>query len=284
VEITAAPFQTEEGVRGSVVVFSDISERKTEERRLREQIEASSRVGRIRDALAEDRFVLYAQPIIDLASRRTVQHELLIRLRDRGGAVVLPHEFLPAAEESGLIVDIDRWVVRQAIGLARAGHAVELNLSAHSLSAPGLIDDFRNELERTSADPSLIVVELTETALLADEHAGELFIERVAALGCRLALDDFGTGYGGFTYLKRLPVNFLKIDIEFVHDLPTNQASHHVVKAIVSLARGFGQQTVAEGVEDETTLRMLRDFGVDYGQGYGIAKPKPVTEVLARSN
>jgi PAS domain S-box-containing protein len=280
VEITAAPFQTEEGVRGTVVVFSDISERKTKERRLRAQVEASSWVGRVRDALAADRFVLYAQPIIDVASGKTVQHELLIRLRDSSGAMVLPHAFLPAAEESGLIVDIDRWVVRQAITLASAGHAVELNLSAHSLATPGLIDDIRNELERTSADPSLIVVELTETALLTDEPAAELFIELVAALGCKLALDDFGTGYGGFTYLKRLPVNFLKIDIEFVRDLPINEASQHVVKAIVSLAQGFGQQTVAEGVEDETTLRMLRDFGVDYGQGYGIDRPKPVTEVL----
>ena len=105
----------------------------------------------------------------------------------------------------------------------------------------------------------------------------------MAALGCRLALDDFGTGYGGFTYLKRLPVNFLKIDIEFVRDLPSNEASQQVVKAIVSLARGFGQQTVAEGVEDEATLRMLREFGVDYGQGYGIARPKPVAEVLGSS-
>jgi PAS domain S-box-containing protein len=282
VEITAAPFRTEEGVRGSVVVFSDISERKTKERQLRERIEASSCVAGIRDALAEDRFLLYAQPIIDLSTGKTVQHELLLRLRERSGAIIAPQEFLPAAEESGLILDIDGWVVRQAIALASAGHRVELNLSAHSLSSPGLIDDFREQLERTSADPSLIVVELTETALLANERAGELFIERLEALGCKLALDDFGTGYGGFTYLKRLPVNFLKIDIEFVRDLLTNQASQHVVKAIVTLAQGFGQKTVAEGVENEATLRMLRDFGVDWGQGYGIARPKPVTQVLAQ--
>jgi PAS domain S-box-containing protein len=281
VELTAAPFRTEDGVRGSVVVFSDISERKTKERQLRERIEASSSVARIRDALAEDRFLLYAQPIIDLSSGKTVQHELLLRLRERSGAIIAPQEFLPAAEESGLILEIDSWVVRHAIALASAGHRVELNLSAHSLSAPGLIDDFRKQLERTSADPALIVVELTETALLANEQAAELFIGRLAALGCKLALDDFGTGYGGFTYLKRLPVNFLKIDIEFVRDLPINRASQQVVKAIVSLAQGFGQRTVAEGVENETTLRMLRDLGVDWGQGYGIARPRPVTEVLA---
>jgi EAL domain-containing protein (putative c-di-GMP-specific phosphodiesterase class I) len=139
---------------------------------------------------------------------------------------------------------------------------------------------FRSELRRTGADPSLIVVELTETALVSDEAAAEAFIERVGSLGCKLALDDFGTGYGGFSYLKRLPVDFLKIDIEFVRDLLTNQASRHVVAAVVSLARGFGQQTVAEGVEDPETLALLHEFGVDFAQGYGLGRPVPVAEAL----
>ena len=280
VEITAAPLETAEGAQGSVVVFSDISSRKAEEQRMRKEVADLSMVARIRAALAEERFVLHAQPIVDLASGRTVQHELLIRMFEVDGRVVQPCEFLPAAERHGLIVDIDRWVAGQAIGLAAKGHPVELNLSAHSISAPGLLVDFREELGRTGADPSLIVVELTETALVDDEQAAELFIERMRALGCKLALDDFGTGYGGFSYLKRLPVNYLKIDMEFVHDLPVNEASQHVVKAVVSLARGFGQATVAEGVEDERTLDLLRDFGVDHAQGYAIARPRPVGEVL----
>ena len=102
-----------------------------------------------------------------------------------------------------------------------------------------------------------------------------------AAIGCKLALDDFGTGYGGFYYLKRLPIDYLKIDTEFVRDLTTNQASRHVVKAVVSLARGFGQKTVAEGVEDDATLRLLRTLGVDLAQGFGIARPMPVEQALA---
>jgi EAL domain-containing protein (putative c-di-GMP-specific phosphodiesterase class I) len=280
VEMTAAPFESEDGVNGTVVVFSDITARKTDELEVKRQMESLSWVGRIRDALTDERFVLYAQPIIDVLTGETVQHELLIRLIDRGGTVIAPAEFLPAAERYGLILDIDRWVIGQALELAGQGHPVELNLSAHSIAAGGALDAFRKELERTSADPSLVVIELTETALVGDENAAELFVERVKAMGFRVALDDFGTGYGGFSYLKRLEIDFLKIDIEFVRDLPTNEASQHVVRAVVSLAEGFGQKTVAEGVEDDETLSMLRDFGVDYAQGYAIARPMPVADVL----
>jgi PAS domain S-box-containing protein len=280
VEITSAPFETENGVRGSVVVFSDITERLAGEQRMRDEMEALAWVGRVRDALDEERFVLYAQPIVDVQSGYAVQHELLLRMIDTDGSIIAPAEFLPAAEEYGLIVEVDRWVMRQAIGLAAQGHSVELNLSGRSISAPDLIDDFKTELERTGADPSLLVVELTETALLDDEKAAALFMERIGALGCQLALDDFGTGYGGFRYLKSLPVDLLKIDIDFVRDLPTNEASQHVVKAVVNLARDFDQRTVAEGVEDEATMHLLRDFGVDYAQGYAIARPMPVHDVL----
>ncbi|MEA2472232.1 MAG: hypothetical protein QOE06_147 [Thermoleophilaceae bacterium] len=280
VEISLAPFEIEAGVRGSVVVFNDITQRKADDLRVRKQMDAMSWIGPIRDALAQDRLVLFAQPIVDLATGYTLQHELLIRLVDATGRVVPPDDFLPAAESSGLIVDIDRWVVRQAFELAGMGNPVALNLSAHSLAEPGLLDEFRSELERTSADPSLVVVELTETAVVDDEQAAVLFIERVTALGCKLALDDFGTGYGGFTYLKRLPIDYLKIDLEFVLDLATNSASRHVVEAVVSLARGFSQKTIAEGAEDETTLQMLRDYGVDFAQGYVLGRPTPVTNVL----
>ncbi|MEA2418589.1 MAG: hypothetical protein QOE60_795, partial [Thermoleophilaceae bacterium] len=267
VEITSAAFETEDGVRGSVAVFSDISERLAAEQRMRDEMAALEWVARVREALAEDRLTLYAQPIVDVHSGCVVQHELLLRMLERDGSIVPPGDFLPAAEKYGLIVEIDRWVIRRAIGLAAQGNAVELNLSARSMSAPEVVEDFRDELERTGADPSLIVVELTETALFEDEEAAAALFERISALGCKLALDDFGTGYGGFRYLKRLPVDLLKIDMDFVRDLPTNEASQHVVRAVVSLAQDFGQKTVAEGVEDMATMQLLRDFGVDFAQG-----------------
>jgi len=283
VKITSAPFETEDGVSGSVIVFSDISAHKAQEERLRQQMEAVSCLGRVREALAEDGFVLHAQPIVDLATGETINHELLIRMREPGGSFVAAARFLPAAEEFGLIADIDRWVLARAAELAAEGHSVQLNLSARSIATPGLADEFRHELRTSGADPGLIVLELTETALLEDIEAAESFIQRIRALGCKLALDDFGTGYGGFTYLKRLPFDYLKIDAEFVCDLRDNLASRQVVTAVVSLARGFGQRTIAEGVEDERTLELLRELGVDHAQGYAIAAPAPAPDVFGPS-
>jgi PAS domain S-box-containing protein len=280
VAYTAAPFETADGFRGSAYVFSDITERKADRERLEHEVEALSWIPKIRDAFDEQRFVVHAQPIIDLDTGQTVQHELLIRMHDAEGGLVPPGLFLPVAEEHGLIADIDRWVIREAARLAGRGHAIELNISAESLAQPGLLEYVEDELRRTGADPGLVVFELTETALLRSEETAQGFIDGLAHLGCKLALDDFGTGYGGFTYLKRFPVDYLKIDIEFVRDLPRDEASQHVVHAVVNLARGFGQQTVAEGVEDAETLALLKEFGVDYAQGYFLGRPAPLAETI----
>ena len=120
--------------------------------------------------------------------------------------------------------------------------------------------------------------EITETAIAADQALAQAFVRQLAALGLRLALDDFGTGYGGLTYLKHLQVELVKIDIEFVRDLPENPESQHVVKAIVNLAQGFGRKTVAEGVENEKTLELLEGLGVDYAQGFWIGRPAPLED------
>lgn len=281
VAYTSAPLETETGVRGSAVVFRDITVQKEEEERIAAELGATTMVGKVRRALCSDRLKLYAQPIVDVSTGTTVQHELLIRMLDDDGTVLAPSSFLPAAEEHGLIQDIDHWVISRAVDLAARGRNVEVNLSAKTLSQRELAGFVERELARTGADPTRVVFELTETAILGNETAARAFIDDVCGLGCRLALDDFGTGYGGFTYLKRLPVDFLKIDVEFVRDLTSNTASQHVVKAVVSLAAGFGLKTVAEGVEDARALAMLADYGVDYAQGFAIARPAPVEEVFA---
>jgi PAS domain S-box-containing protein len=280
VKVTSAAFRAEDGRPGFIVVFSDISEHKIKERKLRTKLDRMSWVGPIREALAEDRFVLHAQPIIDLATGQIVQHELLIRMLDSKGVLVAPGHFLPSAEEYELIIDLDRWVIEQAAALAGQGHPVQLNLSAKSIGHPALVPHFARELENTGADPSLIVVELTETALLRNQETADAFVSAIRGLGCKLALDDFGTGYGGFTYLKRMPVDYLKIDMEFVHDVADNLASQSVVSAVVRLASSFGQLTTAEGVEDEPSLILLNELGVDRAQGFHIARPAPVSDVL----
>jgi EAL domain-containing protein (putative c-di-GMP-specific phosphodiesterase class I) len=194
----------------------------------------------------------------------------------RGGEIIPPGKFLPAAEKYGVIAEIDQWVVTQAIRLAAEGRRVEVNLSAESVGSPELLAVIERELRSTTADPSKIIFEITETALMRYIKAGEAFTHYLVKLGCGLALDDFGTGFGSFTYLKTLPVDYLKIDIEFVRNLGSNPANQHLVKAVVNLAQGFAKQTIAEGVEDEETLGLLRNYGVDFAQGFHIGRPAPI--------
>jgi EAL domain-containing protein (putative c-di-GMP-specific phosphodiesterase class I) len=265
-----------------VVVFTDISERKERELQMRRKLEALSWVGRIRDALEYDRLTLYAQPIVDLASGEIVQHELLLRMIGPEGRVIAPGDFLPAAEQHGLIGPIDRWVMCRALEIAAQGHPVEINVSADSLSDATFLSFVKAELDAREVDPARLVFEITETALMGNETVARSFVEEVRRLGGAVALDDFGTGYGSFRYLKHLPVNLLKIDQEFVRDLdgPEPETSRHVIQAIVSLARGMGQKTVAEGVETQSALDTLRLLGVDMVQGYLLGRPSPAETEL----
>jgi PAS domain S-box-containing protein len=283
VSYSSAPVDLQDGT-GSVVAFRDISERQARELRERRELEALSWVGRIRDALAEDRLVLYAQPIIEVVTGETVHHELLIRMIAPCGEIIAPGAFLPVAEQHGLIRDIDRRVFELAIIYAAAGNAVAINVSAGSISEPGLFHYVEERVADLGIDPKLITFEITETALVHNEGVAQVFIESVRRLGCGVALDDFGTGYGSFRYLKHLPVNILKIDQEFVRDLEgeTSAVNRHVIEATVTLARGMGQKTVAEGVETESTLAILRELGVDYVQGYLFARPAPADQLFSR--
>jgi PAS domain S-box-containing protein len=280
VAYSAAPLQSGPTIHGVVVVFRDITEEKKEQAAVRRELDALAWVGRIRDAIDENRLVLYSQPIVPLAGGRPSE-ELLLRMISRDNDVILPGSFLPAAEKYGLIGEIDRWVISQATRLAATGRLIEVNLSAASISTSDLLPFIEQQIREAKADPANLVFEITETALMHDITAGESFARGVAALGCGLALDDFGTGFGSFTYLKKLPITHLKIDIEFVRDLVTNPDNIHVVKAIVSLARAFGLKTIAEGVEDEEALTLLRAEGVDFAQGFHLGRPGPTRDVLA---
>ena len=278
VDYTASPFVTEDGVAGCAVVFEDITDQKAHQQDLERDVETLSWVARVQDALEQDRFVLYAQPIIDLRSGEIVQRELLLRMSGEDGEIVAPGFFLPVAEKYGLIGDIDRWVIEHAIEIAGQGTSVQINLSARSVGDPAVLEIIERSLAQTGAEPGNLVFEITETALIAGEVNAKEFADSLRALGCGLALDDFGTGYGGLTYLKQMPIDFLKIDIEFVRDIRTNPASRHVIEAVVALALAFDLQTVGEGVEDPETLELLRELGVDFAQGYYIARPSPLAD------
>ncbi len=278
VAYSSAPLRSGTSRQGVVVVFRDITEEKKEQTAAQRELDALMWVGRIRDAIDESRLVLYSQPIVPLAGGRPSE-ELLLRMIGRDNQVILPGSFLPVAEKYGLIGEIDRWVITQAARLASTGRrVVEANLSAASIGTSDLLPFIEQQIRVARADPANLVFEITETALMRDITAGEAFARGLAALGCGLALDDFGTGFGSFTYLKKLPITHLKIDIEFVRDLAANPDNLHVVKAIVSLARAFGLQTIAEGVEDEQALSMLRAEGVDFAQGFHLGRPGPLSD------
>lgn len=285
VAISASPLFIGDTLEGAVIVFRDISEEKSERLRVSRELAALSWVGRIREALDENRLVLFSQPMVPLAGGEP-QEELLLRMKGRNGEYIAPGAFLPVAEKYGLITEIDQWVIMQAISRAAEGHRVGVNLSAESIVALDLVSLIADEIQRTGADPSNIAFEITETALMRDLTKGEAFARGVVDLGCGISLDDFGTGFGTFTYLKKLPITYLKIDLEFVRDLVTSSANQYVVKAIVNLAQGFGCQTIAEGVEDDATLQLLRDFGVDFAEGFYLGDPSPClagTEHLPRT-
>jgi diguanylate cyclase (GGDEF)-like protein/PAS domain S-box-containing protein len=228
----------------------------------------------IRAAIEEDRLVLYSQPIIPLGGGRASE-ELLVRMRDRDGRLIAPAAFIPPAEQFGLIVEIDRWVVTQGLDLAKAGRAVEINLSAHSLGD----ESIKNAVEAAISKgvrPDLLTFEITETAAARNLDTARTFAVALAQLGCGFAIDDFGTGHGSLIYLRHLPIDRIKIDTQFVRTMLTHPEDEKVVTAIISTAHTMGHETVAEGVEDSATLARLIELGVDYAQGFHIQPPRPL--------
>ncbi len=242
---------------------------------------------RIRDALEEDRFTLYAQPIVELRSGAVRQHELLLRMLDEQGEVIPPAAFISIAERFDLMQEIDRWVVARAIRhmgeQRRLGRELtfEVNISGSSTGDPELLTIIQRELSENEVDPVNLVLEVTETTAVANIPRAQEFAQRLAELGCRFALDDFGAGFGSFYYLKHLPFDILKIDGEFVRSCTTSQTDQLLVRAAVEIARGMGKETIAEYVGDEATVELLRELGVDYAQGFHVGRPAPLDKALA---
>jgi PAS domain S-box-containing protein len=266
------PLRDEDGIYGVCGIALDMTERQEREDALRSKVEWSFR---IRNAIRNDRLVLHSQPIVDLASGRVVQEELLVRMLDDDGELIMPGDFLPPAERFGLAPAIDRWVIGRAVVIAR-DRRVEVNLSAQSIGDPGLPDFVEARLTEAGADARNLIFEITETAAAEDLDQARRLAERLCELGCGFALDDFGTGYGSFTYLKHLPVRYIKIDTEFVRTLRADSPDRQVVSAIVDVARNFGIETIAEGVEAEETADLLAALGVHYAQGYHFGRPAPL--------
>ena len=243
-------------------------------------------VQRIHQAFDESRFCLYAQDIVALGAPRHegLHIELLIRLRDRAGSLVPPGSFLPAAERFGLMGLIDRWVVMTAFRILAervADAAAEpiaccaINLSGTTIGDEAFLEFLEEQFATTRIPPGMICFEITETTAITNLAAAKAFVDDLRSLGCRFSLDDFGSGMSSFAYLKHLPVDFLKIDGSFVKNLLSNKVDRSMVEAINQIGHVMGKFIIAEYVETEALREALGHMGVDYGQGFGIAIPKP---------
>ncbi len=248
-------------------------------------------VTRINQALEDNRFCLYAQPIVPLDGSKKQHYELLIRMVSESAEIIPPGAFLPAAERYGLMEILDAWVIENAFNLlAKNPEFVEqtdfiaINLSGQSLVNNDFLELITSQLEISRVAANRICFEVTETVAISNLTAAITFITRLKKIGCRFALDDFGSGLSSFGYLKNLPVDYLKIDGMFVKDIVNDPIDYAMVRSINDIGQVMGMQTIAEFVEDNEIKGMLKAIGVNYVQGFGIGKPQSFIELLEPSN
>jgi EAL domain-containing protein (putative c-di-GMP-specific phosphodiesterase class I) len=246
---------------------------------------------RLPDAISASRLRLDAQLILPFASGQHAKphYELLLRMIGEDGGTVGPDRFLSAANRYQLMPTIDRWVIDKAIEqlkphaalLDKGAVAFAINFSGQSLSDEEFSDFLLGRIEASGLNPAVFCFEITENATISNIARAEVLMRRLRRLGCAVALDDFGTGLSSLSYLRQLPVTLLKIDGSFVRDILKDARSESMVRAIAQLARSMAIATVAEYVETEEIRARLEGLGVDYGQGFAIGRPTPLTEVLA---
>lgn len=258
--------------RNRVKLFSD-------SRKVLEKRRQTTWVAEIHAALREDRMLLYRQPVISLQGEQSVHHyEILMRMRGRDGSVISPGLFLPAAERYGLIEEVDRWVIRRIFAymaqeerLGLQGFSYAINISGISLGDESFADFVLRELTEAGVAPSRVQFEITETSAIDNLERALIFIHKLRAAGCSFALDDFGRGVSSLAYLRQLPVDYLKIDGSFVRNMLEDEIDSAMVSTVDHLAKRMGISTIAEYAETPELLEKLRQMGVDYAQGFGIA-------------
>jgi len=260
---------------------------KHDDAELSKQLGEMSWVSRIQEALKEDRLVLYKQAITPISSKArendALHCEILLRMKDRDGNIIGPDMFIPAAERYNLMLPLDKWVINKTFfWLSQLGSKQEqinlcsINLSGISITDSSLASYIRDKLLEYNLPAEIICFEITETAAITNLVKATTFLDELHKLGCMFALDDFGSGVSSYGYLKNLPVDFLKIDGEFVRDMTTNLVNFAMVKSINEIGHIMGKITIAEYVEDQQTVDLLRHVGVDYAQGYVFSRPEPL--------
>jgi diguanylate cyclase (GGDEF)-like protein/PAS domain S-box-containing protein/excisionase family DNA binding protein len=279
--VDIAMYQAKELGRNRHVLFDQASES------LRSTHRRLHWAKKLRDALDQDRLVLFQQPVVRLKDRRPVHHEVLVRIRDESGGHILPGHFIEVAEALGLIQEIDLRVVEMLLAYLRASGQANrklryfVNLSRVSISDPHWIQGFLAMLRESGVNPGQLVFEITETAAMSEIDVTLNFIRQLKAMGCRFALDDFGAGFSSFYYLKRFDVDYLKIDGRFIRDLATDESSRIFVRALNDVARGLDKQVIAEWVENPEVLNLLLGMGIQFGQGHLFQRAAPLARRAA---
>jgi diguanylate cyclase (GGDEF)-like protein len=275
-----AMYRAKEEGRNQTALFQDPAEPQRQQRR------RQTTSARIRDALTHDRLSLHTQPIRSLASGGIERYELLLRMTGENGELLPAASFIEAAERSGMVQELDRWVVVQALELLAqreqdgAPVSLHVNLSGASVADVSVLEFIERRLDEGEADPARCTFEITETAPVHNYEAAAGFADRITEFGCQVAIDDYGAGFGPFHYLKNIPFDLIKIDGSFIRDMPNSDADQLTVQAIVQIARGLGKTTIAEYVQDDVTAKMLHEYGVDMAQGYHLGRPVDVAEAL----
>ena len=241
----------------------------------------------LRQAIEKKEFAVYYQPIVALPTGRLAGFEALVRWNHPRHGLVQPGDFIPVAEETGLIVPIGQWVLNEACAQVRQWQldspshralSLSVNLSARQVAQPNLLDRIKEALDKSKLNPHCLKLEITESVVMENAEAAALMFKQLRSLGVQLSIDDFGTGYSSLSYLHRFPLNYLKIDRSFVSRLTTDN-DNAIVRTISTLARNLGMEVIAEGIETEEQYQQLKMLGCEYGQGYLFSRPVDNTGV-----
>ncbi|MES9991269.1 MAG: EAL domain-containing protein [Candidatus Thiodiazotropha sp.] len=235
-------------------------------------------IQRVENSIEDNIFELYSQKIVSLSESDEDICEILLRLPDSNGAVLSPNTFIPHAERYGLILDIDKWVLRNSFKLAQPHRTYSINLSGLSITDSRLVSFIHKVSSNYNIAPYNIIFEITESAAIKNFEKALQFISQLKEDGFRFALDDFGAGLSSFSYLKNLPVDFIKIDRSFIKDINEDKSSVSIVNSINDVCHSLGLASIAEGIEDKSTLKIVQDIGINYAQGYLFEKPHPIIE------
>lgn len=239
----------------------------------------------LREAISEDALALFYQPKLDLQTGAIIGLEALVRWQHPQRGFVSPAEFVPLAEQTGVIKELTLWVIEQAAKelnqLRKAGYAghMSINISARDLLSPQLKSEIQTIFEKFAIDPTRMFLELTETAAMDEPEAGLAALNELTLLGLKISIDDFGAGYSSLSYLQQFPASEIKLDRSFIVDITKSESSQLIVKTFIDMAHGLGYRVVAEGVEDDETHRMVKALGCDELQGFWLCRPKPLVEM-----